>query len=128
MQPTHSKNQHGQILVSILIAIAIFAILLHALFTLIAASFDLVAVNRARITAKHLGLDRIETIRNLAYEEIGTTEGIPNGILEETETININGLNFTTKTSVIYIDDQYDGQGSDDLFPDYKRARVEILW
>jgi hypothetical protein len=128
MQPAHSKQQHGQILVSILIAIAIFAILLHALFTLVAASFDLVAVNRARITAKHLGLDRIETIRNLAYEEIGTTEGIPNGILEETETININGLNFTTKTSVIYIDDEYDGQGSDDLFPDYKRVRVEILW
>jgi len=128
MQPARPRQQNGQILVSILIALAIFAILLHALFTLIAASFDLVAVNRARITAKHLGLDRIETIRNLAYEDLGTTEGIPNGVLEEFETLRINGLNFTIKTNVIYVDDEYDGQGSDDLFPDYKRARVEILW
>jgi hypothetical protein len=128
MQPAHKDKQSGQILVSILIAIAVFAILLHALFTLIAASLDLVSVNRARITAKHISLEKIETIRNLAYEDIGTTEGIPNGILNETEQININGLNFTIKTNVIYIDDPYDGQGADDLFPDYKRVRVEVLW
>lgn len=128
MQPAYPNKQRGQILISILIAIAVFAILLHALFTLIAASFDLVSINRARITAKHLALDRIETIRNLAYTDVGTIEGIPNGILNETEQVNINDLNFTIKTNVIYIDDEYDGQGTDDLFPDYKRVRVEVMW
>ena len=128
MQPVHLNKHNGQILTSLLNAIAVFAILLHALFTLIAASFDLVSINRARITAKHLALDKMETIRNLAYEDIGTTDGIPNGILNEIGQVNVNGLNFTIKTNIIYIDDVYDGQGTDDLFPDYKRVRVEVMW
>lgn len=124
----NKPTTQGQTLISILIAVVVFSILLHAVFTLVATSFDLVSVNRARITAKYIGLERIETIQNMPYEEIGTTEGIPNGNLAETETVNINGLNFTIKTNVIYIDDEFDGQGSEDLFPDYKRVRVEVLW
>lgn len=124
----NKASKKGQTLISILIAIAVFSILLHAVFTLVATSFQLVSINRSRITAKYLGLERIENIRNMPYENIGTIEGIPSGVLAETENVNINGLSFTIKTNVIYIDDEFDGQGSEDLFPDYKRVRVEILW
>jgi len=115
-------------LISVLIAIALFSILSHALFTLISASYQLVSLNKSRITAKFMAQEEIEMIKNLAYEDIGTVGGVPNGIIVPEEIYNKNGLLFTVKRSVIYIDDPYDGTGEDDAFPDYKRVRVEVSW
>lgn len=123
------KRQEGQILLSILIALAVFAILSHAVFTLISSSFDLVSFNKARITARHLAEEQLELIRNLPYSDVGTVGGIPSGILSQSETKNVNGLNYTIKTDVVYIDDPYDDTAPADTAPDdYKRARVEISW
>lgn len=119
----------GQILISILIATTVFLILTHALFTLIASSFNLVSFNRARITARHLAQEKIELIRNLPYNNIGSEGGIPSGILLHEENLVRNGLNYLVKTDVIYIDDPFDSLAPDDTSPeDYKRARVEISW
>lgn len=130
--PKKPYNQ-GQVLLSILIAIAVFSILAHALFTLIASSFELVTFNKARITARHIAQEKIETIRNLPYDEVATIGGIPNGtVIPQTESIERNGLIYTIKTDVIFIDDSFDGiQGGipDDTSPeDYKRVRVEVSW
>lgn len=121
------KNQ-GQMLIGVLIAIAVFLILSHALFTLISASSNLVSINKARTTAKFIAIEKIETIKNIAYEDVGTAGGIPNGILVPEEIVNKNGLNFLIKTNVVYIDDSFDSEGEIDLFPDYKRIRVEVSW
>ena len=127
--PEKEKSSPGQILLSILISLAVFAILIHALFTLIASSFDLVNFNRARITARHLAQEKIEIVRNLVYADVGTVGGIPSGILEQEEDVVRNGLNFTVKTSIIYIDDAFDDIAPTDTVPeDYKRARIEVSW
>ena len=55
----------------------IFAILANAIFTLTTLSFRLVSYSRAKIAAQHLAQERLELIRNLAYEEVGTQGGIP---------------------------------------------------
>ena len=128
MPKFNRKANEGQMLIAILIALAVFAILTHALFTLISASYDLVSINRARVTAKHIAQEKIELARNVPYDDLGTVGGIPDGILAQEEIVNKNGLNFTITTSIIYIDDDFDGQGDDDLFPDYKRVRVEVSW
>ena len=127
--PEKTFNQ-GQILLSILIAIAIFSILAHALFTLVASSFDLVTFNKARITARHLAQEKMELIRNLPYNKVATIGGIPSGdLIPQVETVSKNGLNYTIKTSTIYIDDPFDGLAPDDTIPeDYKRVRVEVSW
>lgn len=127
--PKKTLNQ-GQVLLSIIIAIVIFSILAHALFTLIASSFELVAFNKARITARHLAQERIELIRNLPYEEVATIGGIPGGnLIPQVETVRRNGLNYTIKTDIVFIDDPYDGLAPDDTTPeDYKRVRVEVSW
>ena len=98
--PKRKIRLRGQILLSILISIGIFAILAHALFTLIASSFDLVNFNRSRITARHLAQERIELIRNMPYADIGTVGGIPDGTIEDEENIVRNGLNFIIKTLI----------------------------
>jgi type II secretory pathway pseudopilin PulG len=120
------KATSGQMLIGILVAIAVFAILIHAVFTLIASSYELVSFNRARITARHLAQERIELIRNLSYSDIGTVGGIPNGILEPEEQIVRNGLSLSINTSIVYIDDPFNGTSPSDT--DYKRVRVEVSW
>ena len=106
MLPKKQPRQ-GQILLSILIAIAVFAILVNALFTLIAASFDLVSLNKTRITARHLAQEKMELVRNLSYEDVGTVGGIPDGIIEPEEMVRRNDLNYTIKTDISYIDDPF---------------------
>ena len=123
------KASFGQSLIGILIALAVFSILGNAIFTLVSSSFSLVALTRARITARHLAQEKIEFIRNLPYDGVGTVGGIPTGPLPQTESVNRNGLNLTVSTSVIYIDDTFDEQVPNDLLPtDYKRIRVEVFW
>jgi hypothetical protein len=119
----------GQTLISVLISLALFSILSHALFTLVTSSYSISTFNRARTSAKHLAQEKIEEIRNMPYDSIGTVGGIPSGSILQTQTVPINGLNYIIKQSVIYIDDPFDQQVPRDLLPtDYKRVRVDISW
>ena len=123
------NNREGQTLIGVLISLAILLILAQALFTLINTSYQFVGFNRSRIAARHLAQERIELIRNLPYDDIGTVGGIPSGTLPQEESVVQNGLSYTIRTSIVYIDDEFDGQAPDDLLPvDYKRARVEVSW
>lgn len=121
--------QKGQTLISTLIGIAIFLILANAVFTLIRGSFSIISFNRARITARQLAQEKIELIRNLSFDTIGTVGGIPSGSLPQEEIQSRNGLAFTIKTAIVYVDDTFDGVAPNDLLPtDYKRIRVEVSW
>jgi hypothetical protein len=120
---------NGQTLISVLISLALFSILSHAVFTLITTSYSITTYNRARTTAKHLAQEKIEEIRNMPYNSIGTVGGIPSGPILQTETVPMNGLNYVIKQSVVYIDDPFDQQAPNDLLPtDYKRVRVDVSW
>lgn len=123
------KHNQGQILLSILVAMAIFLILAHALFTLVASSFELVSFNKARIAARHLANEKIENIKNLPYENVGLVGGIPEGVIEPNEIISINDLSYEVKTDIFYVDDEFDGNAPLDTSPeDYKRVRIEVSW
>lgn len=122
-------RQNGQILLNTLIALFIFAILSQALFVLISASYNLVNFTRSRITARHLAQEKLEEIRNLSYDDVGTLGGIPSGLIPQVQNISYNGNVFTITTLVTYIDDGFDGYAPSDLLPiDYKRVRVDVEW
>lgn len=123
------KTQSGQTIVATLIGIAIFLILANALFTLVRGSFSITSFNRARITARHLAEEKVEFIRNLPYDDVGTQGGIPSGSIPQSETVNRNGLSFTIDTDIIYVDDMFDQTAPTDFLPtDYKRVRVAVSW
>ena len=92
--PGSSLSIKGQTLIGILVAMAIFSILAHAIFLIVGSSYQLVSYNRARITARHLAQEKIELIRNLPYDNAGTSGGIPGGPLLQEENIVRNKLNF----------------------------------
>ncbi len=129
---TNNGLIRGQSLIGILVALAVFSILAQAIFTVVGASFNFVSFNRARITAKHLAQEKLELLRNLPFDNVGTLGGVPWGPILREETITRNKLNYTVKTEIIYIDDPFDGtEGGipdDTLATDYKRVRVEVSW
>lgn len=127
--PFTNNYPKGQSLLEIIVALAIFAIIASAIFTVVSASLSLTSFNRARITARHLAQEKIELIRNLPYEDVGTQGGIPVGSLLQEEIVNRNGLKFLIDTDIVYFDDPFDNTAPDDLLPtDYKRTRVEVSW
>ena len=129
MLPCQKKYSSGETLIGVLISLAIFVILAHALLTLLTTTYSISTFNRARITARYLAQEKIEIIRNMAYEDVGTIGGIPSGTLPETESTILNGLKYDIKTTVVYIDDPFDQQAPNDLLPtDYKRVSIEISW
>lgn len=121
--------QKGQTLLGLVIAIALFAILAQALFTVVTSSYRLVSFISARITARHLAQEKIELIRNLPYNNVGTVGGVPNGPILQEENIFRNGLSYLVSTDIVYIDDPFDNTAPSDLLPtDYKRVRIDVSW
>jgi len=129
MLPRLSRLFRGQVYIEVLIAMAVMAILSLTLFRLSALSYELVSFSRARIAARHLAQEKIEFIRNLPYNDVGTLGGIPSGTIVQSENIERNGLSYTIKVAVTYKDDPFDGLLPDDLLPtDYKQVRVDVSW
>lgn len=89
---------------------------------------------KSRLGAVALANERMEIIRNLSYDQIGTQGGIPNGNIPQGETgIIKSGISFNIHTSVVYIDDDTDDiavalGGSDTRPDDYKRVTVSVSW
>ncbi len=129
MLPKNNNPTRGQSLLEVLISLAIFIILAHALLTLVTTTYSISSFNRSRIAARHLAQEKIEIVRNMPYSDIGTAGGIPSGTLLPNESVNINGLRYDIRTTVVFIDDPFDETAPSDLLPtDYKRVSVEISW
>jgi type II secretory pathway pseudopilin PulG len=128
--PLIEKNKKsGLTLVESLVGIGLLLIVFIGIFGLVRLNIKIVAQSKSKTIATALANQKIELARNLAYDQVGTVGGIPSGVIPETENIERNEIAFTVKTTVIYVDDLFDG-----IFPidplawDYKRIRVKVSW
>jgi prepilin-type N-terminal cleavage/methylation domain-containing protein len=120
---------HGFTMIETIVALAVLGMFFASVGIILQGVLENIGSSRVRATALALAQQKMEVVRNLSYANVGTVGGIPQGTLAQTEQITINGLIFTVKTSVIYIDDPFDGVMPADLInTDYKRARVEVTW
>jgi type II secretory pathway pseudopilin PulG len=125
------SRARGFSLVESLILIGVLAFLFVGVFYSFRTSLVLIAENRAHVTAMSLANDRIEYIRSLSYNAVGTNGGIPPGAIPQVSTTTANGIDFTERVLIEYVDDPADGQGAADangITTDYKRARVSYEW
>lgn len=126
------KNHSGFTLIEILISTTIIAALVLAIYNLIILTMQVTADNKFRVAAIMLADKKMEYIRNLPYASVGTTGGIPNGVIPDNETITQNNGAFSVNTLIQYFDDPFDGtedgDPDDDLSNDYKIARIRVLW
>jgi prepilin-type N-terminal cleavage/methylation domain-containing protein len=125
------RRQDGFSLIEILIVISIMVMILGGIFVSFEYALKLIADTRIRTTALSLANDRMELIRSLPYDAVGTIAGIPAGAIPQNRSVNLNGKDFNERVLIQNIDDPADGLGSLDgngILADYKTVKVEYTW
>ncbi len=123
--------RRGFSLIEVIAVIAIVTLIFGGLFVAFEYSLRLIGQSRAKMTALALSTDRIEYIRSLPYDDIGTVFGIPAGAIPQNRTVSLNGLDFAERILIEYVDDPADGVGAADsngILSDYKSIKVEYTW
>lgn len=134
MKPRHAHSNAGFTLVEVLIVSVVVVVLFMGLFAGTKYSLELIAQSRAKLSAMTLASDRMELFRSLPYDDVGTEGGIPTGAIPQQSTTTLNGIIFTERVIVEYVDDIADGQltatttDDNDIPADYKRIKIEISW
>jgi len=119
----------GFTMIETLVAAALLTVTLGAALIITQTAVQLVGDVQLRSQASSLARDRLERAHNVAYADLGTVGGIPAGSLPAEESITLNSLPFTIRTSVVFVDDPFDSTAPLDVIPaDYKRVRVEVTW
>ncbi len=122
----------GFSLLETIMSIFIISLLVIGTLSLFNFTLRVVSGNKAEIGAITLAEEKMEIIRNLSYDEVGTFGGIPAGNIPQNETIVLNNVTYNINTQIIYIDDPFDGilgvNPEELLATDYKKVRIEISW
>jgi hypothetical protein len=125
----HKSTDRGDVYIGVLISLAIFLLLSQAVLVLANTSYEMISVTRARNVAREIAQESMEVVRNLPFDSVGTIGGIPNGPLAQNQVLSRNGQNYTVATTVLYVDDPFDGVSPTDLLAnDYKRVRIDVTW
>ena len=121
----------GMTLIDTIVGSALMLLVFLGIAAAFQLSVDVVTNNKARAGAIALSNERMEYIRSLPYNSVATLGGIPAGAIAQIETVMLNGVTYTRRTSILYADDQGDGTGLLDtnaIIVDYKVVRVDVAW
>jgi len=128
----HSKGlslSAGFTLIESLLALFIFSLITVTFYSIFAMGTGYMLEAKNRLGALSLANEKMEIIRNLNYIDIGTENGIPSGEITQGEDVAVNGKNYHITTLIQYVDDDFDGTGTEDDIPgDYKLAKVTVSW
>src|SRR3989339_2159878 len=105
----------GVVLLEVLIGIALFITISLSLHNLILNSFRTAKFSLIKIEALNIANQKMEQIRSLSYEKIGTVQSIPEGDINSFE--NFSGIygKYEINTSITYFDDPNDQIAPADL-------------
>ncbi|MBI5470645.1 carboxypeptidase regulatory-like domain-containing protein [Candidatus Kaiserbacteria bacterium] len=126
-----ASPQRGVSLLDSLVGVFLMLVIFLGIAAAFQLSVDVITNNKARAGAVALANERMEYIRSLAYASLGTSGGIPSGAIPQTETISLNGISYTRRTLIEYVDDAKDGTGASDsngITADYKQVKVDLAW
>jgi prepilin-type N-terminal cleavage/methylation domain-containing protein len=122
------KLSHGLTLIEIIIAVAVFVLFSLAAYEGYTAVYAAIASAHHKALAADLVNARFEIIKNLPYTNVGTVGGNPNGVIPTTENVSTDNITFVVTTTIVYVDDPFDGMsGAGDVFPnDYKLVEISV--
>lgn len=125
------QNQRGTSLIDTVFGTALLLIVFLGLYGAFQLTLELVQSYKSKTGALAIANERMEFIRSLEYDDVGTIGGIPQGALDEVEVEALNGIEYTRRTFVQYFDDPHDGVGGSDsngVTTDYKLVKVDVEW
>src|SRR3989339_587834 len=123
-------TQKGFGIMEVLVSVLIIMILTLGVYQLAIYFLNITSDNKFYVEAIEIANQKMEYIRNLPYDSVGTLTGFPAGEIPEYENLHRDG-NFLIHTTIIYHDDEYDGtlaSGTDLILNDYKIATIEVSW
>jgi prepilin-type N-terminal cleavage/methylation domain-containing protein len=124
-----SKFKRAFTLVEILVVALIITVVFTSFYTSFTVGTRYIVDSKNRLGATALANEKMEIVRNLEYDNIGISGGIPSGNIPEDEDINVNGREFHVHTYIQYQDDPLDELAPDDIIPnDYKIVKITISW
>jgi len=132
----------GFTLIEALALLFIFAVITVTFYSVFTLGTTQIIESKNRLGAIAVANEKMEIIRNLEYDAVGTkklnadgsySSGIPAGDVLEDESVAVNTKTFTVHSFVQYVDDAFDGKASgtelvDTIPNDYKRVKVEVSW
>ena len=131
-QNKNKNSQSGFTLIEVVIGIGVFAIITVGVYSSFNALTRATRGAREQTILSALSSQYLEVVRNMPYDNIGTENGNPNGVLaDETDPIisTIEGETYHAYYEVTYIDDPADGTilaGTDPASNDYKQVKLAI--
>ncbi len=126
----------GTSLLETIIGLTLLTVLVVGLFTLISGNLATLFASKARATALLLAQEKVESLKNLPYDNLSTVNGsvYPSGTIPDEEEVTRNNVRLHIDTDIRYIDDDYDGNSlgtvvgkPTDLYPyDYKKITIRV--
>lgn len=124
-----TTNQPAFTLIEALTVLFIFSLITVTFYSVFSLGTRYIQDAKNRLGAIAIANEKMEIIRNLKYDDIGTVNGIPSGNIEADENVSENTRSFHVKTFVQYVDDSFDNVYPTDTVPnDYKRVKVTVSW
>lgn len=131
------KNQltycpKGVSIIEALVLIFVFSVVTISFYSVFSAGAKYIINSKNKIIAVSLANERMEMLRNLAYDDVGTIGGIVGGSIDPDEEIVLEDKTFRIFTDVQYYDDPddgvYNGSPIDNVPNDYKIVEVMVYW
>ena len=118
-------NKSGFTLIEMLVFLFIFALITVTFYQVWSLGTRYILFAKNQLTAIALANEKMEVVRNLAFDDIALTTSDPPGNLQQNEDVVRSGRTFHVFTQVKNVDDTFDGtvggNPDDSLAPiDYK--------
>ena len=116
-------------MIEVVVSLAIIAVLILGVYSLMIMSLRITADNMNNITAIEIANQKMEQIRNMPYDDVGTIgSDVASGTIPQVVVIERSGT-FTVTTNIIISNDPYDDVSGIDAIPnDYKQATIKVSW
>jgi prepilin-type N-terminal cleavage/methylation domain-containing protein len=124
------KNS-GFTLIEAMLVIFIFALITVTFYRTYTIGTRHIIDSKNRLGAISAANEKMEIIRNLKYEDIGTVNGSVSGNIPDEESLTENASRYVVKTTVEFTDDPLDGVAYEDTNnapEDYKKVTVGVFW
>lgn len=126
----HIRAQSGFTILEALIGMAILTVVSTSIYFAYSNVIEIVQTAQYNNAALSIMESRIETARNMRYEDVGVIAGVPAGKLQQTEVVMLGSIPFTLHSYVRNIDDPFDGTlggiPNDTAPADYKLVEYQI--
>ena len=142
LEQTYIQKKFGFTLIEAFVLLFIFSVITTTFYAVFTTGTTQIIETKNRLGAIAVANEKMEIIRNLEYDAVGTKRlngdgsysyGIPGGDILEDESVAVNTKTYSVHSFVQYIDDPLDGKATGttpiDVVPnDYKRVKVTVSW